>query len=59
MRHTIKQTSLLEAQPAIFPRPKQIRSAIALLRDAILADGIARIDHLLDEEEFFIDGAGI
>jgi hypothetical protein len=42
-----------------FSAAEQIRSVIALLQDAILPDGIARIDHLLDEEEFFIDGAGI
>jgi hypothetical protein len=42
-----------------FSAAEQTHSAIALLRDAILPDGIARIDHLLDEKEFFIDGAGI
>jgi hypothetical protein len=49
----------LESQSSKLKLAEQIGGALALLRDAIEPDGVARADYPMDENEFFKDGAGI
>ena len=49
----------LESQWSSTKLVQEIRSALALLRNATQPDAIADADYPVEENEFFTDGAGI